>query len=112
MIESVELHPDAVDDRTPHRVALVVFATVDAVDLVDAEHVVRGAVLREFLNSPRRVNPGELPPTVRHAPHNRQLTWDVTIGSLVSLRRALSGGYLRFEPTDHAFPHENWSDNL
>lgn len=107
MTESVELHPDAVDDRAPHRVAIVVFATVNAVDQVDAEHVVRQALVREFFDSPRRVDePRSRFPTLRHAPPNRDITWDVTIGSLVPLYRLFTGGYLRIEPTDHAFPNE------
>jgi hypothetical protein len=104
--------PEPVDDRTPHRVALVVFASVNAVDQTDADAVVRQAVLRELLDSTRRVNPDELPVRIRHSRRDRDFSWDVTIGTLTSLRQALNGGYLRFEPIDRAFPHETWENNL
>lgn len=102
------------DDRTPHRVALVVFATVDAVDQTDADHIVRMTLLRELLDSARRTNPGERYVTIRHDLPNRGLHWDVTIGSVVQLQQALGAyhGYLRVKPTDRAFPHENWENNL
>lgn len=111
MTEPVELHPDAVDDRAPHRVAMVVFATVNAVDQVDADQVVRQALIQEFLTSPRRVDaPRGRYPTIRHAPRHRDVSWDVswdvTIGSLVALRHAVTGGYVKITPTDHAFPHD------
>lgn len=114
MTEPVELRPDSPDDQIPHRVALVVFATVDAVDQNDADHIVRMTLLRELLDSARRVNPGELPVVIRHAAPYHDVTWDVALGSIVQLQQALGAyhGYLRVEPTDRAFPHENSKDNL
>lgn len=117
MTEPVELRPDSPDDRTTHRVAIVVFATVDAVDQVDADNVVRQTLRRTILRSPERVNPGGVPAVIRRTPPHRDCHWDVTFGELVTLQTALGtydGGYVRVRvtPTDRAFPYENWEDNL
>jgi hypothetical protein len=92
---------------TEHRVAVVVFCTVDAVDTTEARYIAARAVRQTIHNSSQAQGENLFVRTILYRP---RLTADpdpVTVHDVRELGHATYGGLLGFEVTNRAYPRED-----
>lgn len=85
-------------DREKHRVAVVVFAEVEAVDHGEAAYIARRSVRAALAD-------GGLPAEVGFD-HRSGQHLDATVHDVMDLGMAARDGYLWTTPTSRAYPHQ------